>query len=202
MSDQNAFRFRGWISGAVIMPAVALACLSKPLIAEGDFGDVGFDFIAWLILGGGVFMRLWATLYIGGHKSMSLVTDGPYAICRHPLYVGSFLIALSLAVFLMSPVVLVGTLVISLFHALMIVPSEERHAAECFGDAYHEYCAVTPRFWPRRFTPGRPGKIEVKVGEFLREFARAYGFIVLGAAAELLAYCRQLPWWPHPFSLP
>ena len=202
MPQRMLFTWRGWLSAAVIVPAVALACLSKPLVGEGQFGDAGLDFLAWLLLGAGVFVRLWATLYIGGRKSLSLVCDGPYALCRHPLYVGAFLILASLAVFLTSPVVFAATLVIGLIYGLLIVPSEERHAAACFGDAYREYCAVTPRFWPRGIKLGRPGKVEVKVGEFMRELARVYGFIALGAAAEFLAYCRPLPWWPKPFHRP
>ncbi|MGD8454370.1 MAG: isoprenylcysteine carboxylmethyltransferase family protein [Phycisphaerae bacterium] len=202
MHQEKLFAWRGWLSAALIFPAIVVACLSKPLVGEGDLGDIGFDFVAWLLLGAGVFVRLWATLYIGGHKSMTLVTQGPYAIWRHPLYVGSFLILLSLAVFLASPVVLAAALFIAGFYAVAIIPSEERHAVSCFGDAYRQYCAVTPRFWPRRVALGRPGTVEIKMGEFLREFARVYGIIVLGAAMELLAFCRSLPWWPTPLNIP
>ena len=202
MHKSSVFAWRGWLSAAIIVPAVAVACLSHPLLSEGDLGDIEVDFLGWLVLGAGVFMRLWATLYIGGHKSMSLVTAGPYALCRHPLYTGSFLILLSLAIFLISPLVLGAALIVGALHAFIIVPSEERHAVECFGDEYRAYCTSTPRFFPRRMTFGRPGTVAVKVGEFLREFARVYGFIVLGAAADLLAYMRGLPWWPKPFHLP
>lgn len=202
MHKSSIFAWRGWLSAAAIIPAIAVACLSKPLLSEGDLGDVEIDFLGWLVLGAGIFMRLWATLYIGGHKSMSLVTEGPYALCRHPLYIGSFLILVSLAVFLISPLVLGAALVVGAVHAFIVVPSEERHAVACFGDAYRAYCARTPRFFPRRLKIGRPGTVEVKVAEFLREFARAYGFILLGAAAELLAYLRGLPWWPKLLNLP
>lgn len=202
MHTSSIFAWRGWLSAAIMIPAIAVASLSRPLLAEGDLGDVEVDFIGWLVLGAGVFLRLWATLYIGGHKSMSLVTEGPYALCRHPLYVGSFLILIALAAFLISPLVLCAALVVGAVHAFIVVPSEERHAVACFGDAYHAYCAQTPRFFPRRPKIGRPGTVEVKVAEFLRELARAYGFILLGAAAELLAYARGLPWWPRLFYLP
>jgi protein-S-isoprenylcysteine O-methyltransferase Ste14 len=43
----------------------------------------------------GATLRLWSTLYIGGRKRVVLVSDGPYSLCRNPLYVGTFLIALS-----------------------------------------------------------------------------------------------------------
>ncbi len=201
MPGTTIFKWRGWLSAAVLLPAIVLACLSEPPEAEGDLGDVLFDFFGWLVLGAGIFMRLWSTLYIGGHKSMSLVTEGPYAICRHPLYVGSFLIVLSLAIFMESPIVAAATLLVAVFYAFVILPSEERHAAECFGEAYARYCSVTGRFWPRSLALGRPGRVEVKMGEFLREFGRTYGFITIGAAAEVLAYFRQFPWWPRFFHL-
>jgi len=116
--------------------------------------------------------------------------------------VGSFLILVALAIFLISPLVLSAALVVGAVHAFVVVPSEERHALACFGDEFRNYCASTPRFFPRRLTLGRPGTIHVKVGEFLREFARVYAFIVCGAAAELLAYARGVPWWPRLFYLP
>lgn len=35
--------------------------------------------------------RLWCALYISGRKNNTLVTSGPYSLCRHPLYVCNFL---------------------------------------------------------------------------------------------------------------
>ncbi len=201
LSDK-LFLHRGWISAAILLPAVTLAVFSPPWSSEGGWRDMVTDFLAWLVLGGGVFVRLWATLYIGGRKSTSLVAGGPYALCRHPLYVASFLIIMSLPLYLGSWTVLAGVLVITLVYAFVLIPSEERHVLACFGDAYRDYCRATPRFFPRWRVPERPGMIEVKVGAFLREYARTYGLIALGAAAEFVAYCRSQPWWPTPFHLP
>jgi len=202
VANDKLFTRRGWIGAAIVLPAVLAASLSQPLVREGELADVMLDVAAWLILGAGIFLRLWATLYIGGRKSTSLIVDGPYALCRHPLYVGSFLIIVSLAVFLESPVVLASALTMAGVYRLFIVPSEEANVAAIFGDAYHRYCAVTPRFWFCLARLSRPGKIEVKVTEFLREFARAYGLIAVGAIAEIVAFCRSLPWWPKLLNLP
>jgi protein-S-isoprenylcysteine O-methyltransferase Ste14 len=35
-------------------------------------------------------MRIWATTWIAGRKRQSVVNDGPYALTRNPLYVGTF----------------------------------------------------------------------------------------------------------------
>ena len=198
----KVFCQRGVISGVILLPLVGAVILSTPRIHQGTRLDVTADLVAWLLLGGGLIIRLWATAYIGGRKSHALVTGGPYAFCRHPLYVASFLIVLSLATFLHSLTLLAVVAVLVAVYIVVLVPSEERHAIECFGEAYRQYMAATPRFIPRWRWEDRPGIVEVKIGPFLRECSRAYGLIALGACVGLLAYWRSQPWWPTFFHLP
>ncbi len=199
---RGVFRWRGVVSALVLWPVCAGAVFSAPWVGEGAWYDVLGDFGAWIVLGAGIFLRLWATLYIGGRKSVELVTSGPYALCRHPLYAASFLILVSLAIFLLSASVLAAACLLAIVYAFAVVPSEEQHALDCFGDEYREYTAATPRFLPRTLSIAPPGVIEIKGGAFLREYARTFGLIALGAAIDLLAYCRTQPWWPTPFHLP
>ena len=44
-------------------------------------GAAGFVCVALACLG-----RIWSSVFIAGHKDEELVTTGPYARCRHPLY--------------------------------------------------------------------------------------------------------------------
>jgi protein-S-isoprenylcysteine O-methyltransferase Ste14 len=200
LTSDARFKSRGALGGMVVLPAVAYACLSRPLVEVGGWADVGLNVVGWVILSLGIFMRIWSTLYIGGRKSASMVTEGPYAICRHPLYVGSFLIVLSLAVFLKSPVALGAVAIAAMVYRLWIIPSEERHALACFGAPYLEYQGATPRLLPSLRSLRRPRFVEVKVAELLRELARDFGCIMIGASAELIGHCRMAPWWPHlPF---
>ena len=99
------------------------------------------------------------------------MSTGPYAVCRHPLYWASFLIALSLAAFMASLSILVAVIALGFVYAVAVIPSEERHAIACFGDAYQAYMRRTPGLMPRWCAIERPGTIEIKVAAFLRECA-------------------------------
>src|SRR5882672_454668 len=74
-------------------------------------GFAGFMLVALACLG-----RIWCSLFIAGHKDEVLVTTGPYALCRHPLYSFSLLGALGLG--LTSRSALLCILVVVLIMAL------------------------------------------------------------------------------------
>lgn len=77
-----------------------------------------------------------------------LVTNGIYAKCRHPQYLGGILshIGISLLMsglysFLLTPIIFVAVYAMS--HA------EEKQLARMFGDRYEEYRDEVPMFLPR-----------------------------------------------------
>jgi protein-S-isoprenylcysteine O-methyltransferase Ste14 len=82
-------------------------------------------------------VRLWAAGHL--EKSREVTTSGPYQFTRHPLYVGSSIMALGVAVGCRSWVV---AALVSLYMATTIaaaVRSEEVFLRERFGDAYDAY---------------------------------------------------------------
>ena len=84
-------------------------------------------------------MRIWAAGHL--EKSREVTASGPYAWTRHPLYFGSTLIGVGLAIGAASiPVALVvlGYLAVTLTAAIR---TEEAHLTEKFGAAYPEYRA-------------------------------------------------------------
>lgn len=42
---------------------------------------LGISLVIFAVLG-----RFWSILYIGGRKNKEVMQDGPYSMCRHPLY--------------------------------------------------------------------------------------------------------------------
>jgi protein-S-isoprenylcysteine O-methyltransferase Ste14 len=82
-------------------------------------------------------IRLWAAGHL--EKSREVTQSGPYRYTRHPLYLGSSLIGIGMAVVannLVVAVIVVAYLALTLTAAMR---SEEAHLREKFGDAYDAY---------------------------------------------------------------
>jgi protein-S-isoprenylcysteine O-methyltransferase Ste14 len=78
-----------------------------------------------------------------------LVVAGPYRYVRNPLYDGDFCLILG-AAFLTHSWALVLVAALDLALLAFQLPLEERELRERFGVPYHRYCALVPRFVPRR----------------------------------------------------
>jgi protein-S-isoprenylcysteine O-methyltransferase Ste14 len=107
----------------------------------------------------GMFLLLWARLTLGKNyfvstgfgaqlfKDHQLITSGPYAIVRHPMYLGLILAALgSLLIY-----VTWTTVYFACFAPLMFVRARREEAALSaeFGELWQEYCRQVPMFLPR-----------------------------------------------------
>lgn len=129
----------GWALGLVVLylarPTARSLALGLPLVALGEV------------------VRLWASGHI--EKTQVLATGGPYAHSRNPLYVGSVLLALGLA--LAAASLWVAGAVVVYFAAFY--PSVMREEAEFlrrkFAAEYGAWEAAVPVFVPR-VTPGGP----------------------------------------------
>lgn len=82
-------------------------------------------------------IRLWAAGHL--EKSKEVTQSGPYRYTRHPLYLGSSLIGIGVAVIANNPVVAVIVVTYLLLTLTAAMRSEEAHLREKFGDAYDAY---------------------------------------------------------------
>ena len=81
-------------------------------------------------------------------KEHHLVTSGPYARIRHPLYSAMFGWAISLGL-LTANWIFVAIAALSIVGTMVRVPKEEQMMIEAFGDEYKDYMKRTGRFFPR-----------------------------------------------------
>lgn len=195
-------RLRGFIAGIVLAIGTGLALATTPWFHEDTWIELGFDFLAWGTFLTGVALRLWATLYIGGRKEQSLITEGPYSMMRNPLYAGSLLMVLSLGIFLQSGVFIGAVLIVAWVHMALTVRAEEGVLQSIHGGAFDAYCAATPRFFPRFARFHSPQFTEVNLSALRREMRRLFRWFLLAMSMDLVAHMRDQPWWPHFLRLP
>jgi protein-S-isoprenylcysteine O-methyltransferase Ste14 len=195
-------RSRAWVALLIMLPFAAAAVLSRPVALEGSWLNLEFDAVGWVLfmIGGGI--RWWATLHIGGRKLDILVADGPYSVCRNPLYVGTILIGVGVAFFLQSLTFAAGFGVAAVFYLAVTVPVEEARLLARFGESFLSYCRRVPRYWPRFKNFHSPEQITVSVRGLAAEAIRAARWIWLPAICEAAAHLRGEEWWPRLFHLP
>lgn len=122
-----------------------------------------------LIVAAGEAIRLWAAGHIRSHRvyevqAERLVTSGPYAHVRNPLYLGNFLIGLGIsAAANWWPAYALFAVVYACIYAV-VIPVEEEYLKERFGSEYEAYAAGVGRIWPR-LAPfqGAAGRFDLRV---------------------------------------
>jgi protein-S-isoprenylcysteine O-methyltransferase Ste14 len=197
-----AARSRGWIGIFLLAPVCVAVVLSAPPSMEGGWVDFAFDQIAWLAFLVGALLRWWATLYIGGRKTSSLTCEGPYSLCRNPIYLGTFMMGLSVAIFLESLTFAAAFLLASWIYLSTTVPAEERRLQKRYGSEFSDYCQEVPRFLPRLKTFRSAPVVEVRIKGLFAEAIRAARWIWLPILCELVMQLRSQPNWPHTLHLP
>ena len=118
-------------------------------------------------------IRIWAAGHL--EKAREVTSSGPYRLTRHPLYLGSTLIGIGLAIAAADIVVavIIGIYLVTTLTAA--VRTEERVLTEKFGAAYPEYRAG-------RMAVARSFSVERALRN--REYRAAIGVVlVLGVLA-------------------
>ena len=136
-------------------------------LASGSLNLVEIGLISWILLFilaiVGIGLSVWSIVYMknvgGGNpfdafnhevapRTSSLMTDGPYGICRNPMLLGVFIYHVGVLIALLS----FGALIIFIIEVLIMnvqVKKEEQRLKKDFGRDYDEYVRKSNRFLPK-----------------------------------------------------
>jgi protein-S-isoprenylcysteine O-methyltransferase Ste14 len=163
------------------------------IFAEETWADAFADTVGVGILIAGYLLRVWALSY-GGRCSRSrraetpkLITTGPYAYIRHPIYVGNLFIGLGMI--LLSEAFPLTLLFLAFFalHHRIIIPAEEEFLKEKLGEEFDLYCEAVPKYIPRALP------------EFF-SFGKYFPLSELGTAFGILLAALIVEWLESPLN--
>jgi protein-S-isoprenylcysteine O-methyltransferase Ste14 len=148
-------RKRSILVNGIIVAIVGLVCVSLYKYVHphrpSALKDRILDSIGLTIILFGQYIRISAR----GYKSIRhidtsvLITDGPYALVRHPMYLASSLIGLGLVILLLKLWLVPVYLLLFFLWYWPQIHNEERWLVQKFGQEYIDYCKTTPCFFPR-----------------------------------------------------
>jgi protein-S-isoprenylcysteine O-methyltransferase Ste14 len=143
-------------------------------------------FTGIIFIGSAIVGRLWCAQYIAGRKTKSLITEGPYSVCRNPLYFFSLLGGTGVGLCTES---LILTLVILAVFAVIYpitILNEERLLLRTHGKPYEDYMSTVPRFFPKLSLFSEPAEYLVNTKIFRREMADTLFFAFTVGLFEMI----------------
>ncbi len=188
------FRFRGWL---FVPSALLMLYLAKPTPLSLAIG--------FLIALMGESIRIWAVGFSGVTTRKSeleaplLVTAGPYAMVRNPLYVGNlitwfgFSIAAAGAAPLWAQIVIIGSMILS--YAIIygnIIPLEEQFLEKQFGEPFREYLKHVPPMLPQ-LKPYDKQNGTWDPGVILKAESQTIIMLLIAGAILVLKFVKVIP---------
>jgi len=160
------FRIRGFTPIPFLVASLIWAKPHCTLIAIGGM-------IAIL----GEMLRIYALRHAGGATrtrdvgAPGLVSSGPYAHTRNPLYLANMMLYCGFAVAsgALSPYLPAAAFLFFAWQYGMIISLEEGTLKKLFGEEYAAYCKAVPRLWPSFSNQGKKIPAPYTLLEALRE---------------------------------
>jgi protein-S-isoprenylcysteine O-methyltransferase Ste14 len=124
------------------------------IFAEPTVVSMMYGFVLVVL---GEYFRLWGVAIAGSETRTTgpvggtfLVTTGPFAYVRNPLYLGNMLIYIGIGTmsFALFPWLMIVAFIYFYMQYSLIVSLEEEHLAQKFGEEYERYTKSVPRFFP------------------------------------------------------
>ena len=146
----------------VLIQMLAMGLTSGPMQIQGNWAD---GWLSWRTIAVILLMAASVGIFLAASKAMGdnwaivarvredhrLVTNGPFAIVRHPIYLALFLFMLALAITAARESRLVAAVPIYMVGTLIRINIEEAMLRNHFGAAYADYAKRVKRFLPGIF---------------------------------------------------
>ena len=161
---------------------------------ESGWVNQGLEWLGLALMALALLGRCACMLYLGGRKGADLVAEGPYAVCRNPLYVFSMMAVLGIG--LQTGSLSVGLILVLAAYAVFrwIVGEEERMLRVSFGAPFADYCARVPRFWPRLSAWQSPQHVTVDLPGVWKTVRDALPYFLSGPVFEAIEAAQAAGW--------
>lgn len=147
---KKRIKIQGFLIFAAVVATVAFYEFLFPRWQDQRW-DIFFDVLGFCIVLSGFLFRISSRGYKAekSRSSTALVKDGPYALIRNPMYLGTFLIGCGITITLFRPWAFLLFCTVYLAIYIPQVKKEEAVLLKAFGKEYQDYCGVTPKYCPR-----------------------------------------------------
>ncbi|MCX8156095.1 MAG: isoprenylcysteine carboxylmethyltransferase family protein [Verrucomicrobiae bacterium] len=142
-------RFRIATTRLAAAALLAVAAVSQHAWPEDGWLDFVLEISGMVLVLAALVGRSWCTLYIAGRKDRVLVTEGPYALCRNPLYFFSALGAVGVAAATETFTFVGLTAALFALYYPWVIREEEKKLLALHGERFAAYRRAVPAFFPR-----------------------------------------------------
>lgn len=187
---------------AAIVAGMGIVMVGDSRWPSGTFPHEAIEYVGFLLIVLCICGRMLCTLYIGGRKIETLVTEGPYSVVRNPLYTLSIIGATGAGAQLGSLVFALVTGVVAYLVFLLVIFKEEEMLSSRFGVTYAEYMKRVPRLFPKFSLWRDVDKVEVSPRLVRTTALDASVFLLAIPIAEAFEYLHDIGFLPTFIVMP
>lgn len=176
-----------FFAGLLIVLALAKTPVASSSLVYEYMEWLGFALLILAALG-----RVWCSIYISGRKNRVLCMEGPYSLCRNPLYLFSFIGVLGFFIALKSLILCGIAAGLFLFYYRGVIFSEEKRLGHLFGAPFDRYQETTPRFFPAFRAATRVEELSIAPRIIERGLSEVVWFLFAIIGVEMIEMIHSL----------
>jgi protein-S-isoprenylcysteine O-methyltransferase Ste14 len=181
-----AAKYRTAVSRFAAVILVGILLISHHSFSQKGIYDLFFEISGIFLIGLCVLGRLWASVYISGHKTHRLIVEGPYSVVRHPLYLFSFIGTIGVGLLTENLLILGVLFLLFAGYYPLVILAEEEKLLKKHGEEYLNYMMRVPRFIPKLSLIDEPSSFNVKTIKYRKAFFETIWFIWLYIPLEII----------------